>query len=114
MKKIPIIAAIVGFLNGLLGGGAGAILVPYLVKKCKFSQNKALATALAVLLPLSSISVALYWWRGNIDLTLAFPYVLGGAIGGIFGAKIFTKMKENWLKRGFSLLLLFSGVRSFL
>ncbi len=113
-KKYLLTGAVVGFVNGLLGGGAGAILVPILGKYFHLAPQKALATSLAVLLPLSCVSVLLYWLQGNVDLLTAVPYVCGGAVGGIVGGKYFPKIQVSYLQKGFSLLLLVSAFRCLL
>lgn len=113
-KKYLLTGAVVGFINGLLGGGAGAILVPILGKYFRLSPQKSLATSLAVLFPLSCLSVALYWLQGNIDWAIALPYVCGGAVGGIVGGRFFPKIKVSYLQKGFSLLLLVAGLRCLL
>lgn len=112
MKKYVISGGIAGFLNGLFGGGGGALLVPLLQGYCKKEQRQALACSVAIILPLSVVSLHLLWKEGYLDLKIAFPYVLGGALGGIFGGKLFQKANSLWLQRGFALLLLVSGVRA--
>lgn len=111
-KKYFATGSLVGFVNGLLGGGAGGILVPILQRW--LSPREALATSLAVLFPLSCGSVLMYYVQGNLDLALALPYVLGGAVGGIVGGRLFPQLKVQWLQRAFALLLLFSGGRCLL
>ncbi|MFI3252983.1 MAG: TSUP family transporter [Eubacteriales bacterium] len=106
------IGAVVGFVNGLLGGGGGALLAPFFMNK--MPTEKALASSLAVLLSFSCLSVVIYFVQGNIDLAQAFPYVLGGAVGGIIAGKIFPTMKSEWLKKGFSLLMIVAGMRCLL
>ncbi len=114
MLRLLVLGALVGFLNGLLGGGGGAILVPGLLYLGKLSPEKALASSLAIMFPLSILSVGLYFLQGNLHFKEALPYVLGGAVGGILGGKLFPKIKTTWLKKGFYLLLLLRGARCFL
>lgn len=111
MKKYLISGGIAGFLNGFLGGGGGAILAPLLVKYCKQSQREALATSVAVILPICGLSALLFAVNGDLDLNLALPYVLGGGLGGFIGGKVFPKAKSSWLRRGFALLMMISGIR---
>ena len=106
--------AAAGVTNGLFGGGGGSVLVPLLTRLCGLDQRRAFATSVAVILPLCALSVALYWWKGGLDLGAALPYLLGGALGGWAGGKWFKGMKLPWLKRAFSLLLIYGGIRSML
>ena len=100
-----------GACNGFFGGGGGSVLVPLLTRVCGMSQRKAFATSVAVILPLCTLSVGIYLWRGQLDVMLALPYLVGGAAGGYFGGKCFKGVKLPWLKKGFGLLLMVGGIR---
>ena len=103
-----------GAVNGLFGGGGGAVLVPLLNRWCGLEQKRSFATAVAVIFPLCLLSVVIYLLRGGLDLRAALPYVLGGTAGGWRGGKWFKGVRVTWLRRGFGGLLIFSGVRCFL
>ena len=103
-----------GVANGFFGGGGGSVLVPVLTRYCKLEQRQAFATSVAVILPLCALSVAIYFFRGGLDFMAALPYLVGGTLGGWAGGRWFKGMKMGWLKRGFGLLLIYGGVRSFL
>ena len=68
----------------------------------------------AVVLPLSLVSAGVYLCRGAVDLTAAWPYLLGGFAGGLLSGRVFTKVPVGWLRRGFGALLLYGGVRAVL
>ena len=106
--------AAAGVVNGLVGGGGGMALVPMLAGKCGLDQRKAFATSVAVIAPLCALSAGIYYFRGDLDLAAALPYLAGGLIGGWVGGKVFQKVSMVWLRRGFALLLLYGGVRAFL
>ena len=103
-----------GAVNGLFGGGGGAVLVPLLSRWCGLEQKRAFATAVAVIFPLCLLSVVIYLFRGGLDIWIALPYVLGGTVGGWLGGKWFKGVRVKWLRRGFGALLIFSGARCFL
>lgn len=103
-----------GVANGFFGGGGGSVLVPVLTRYCKLEQRQAFATSVAVILPLCALSVVIYFFRGGLDFMAALPYLVGGTVGGWAGGRWFKGMKMGWLKRGFGLLLIYGGVRSFL
>lgn len=69
---------------------------------------------MAIIAPLCALSAAIYYFRGELDLAAALPYLAGGLIGGWVGGRVFQKMSMVWLRRGFALLLLYGGVRAFL
>ena len=106
--------AAAGVVNGFFGGGGGMALVPLLAGKCGLDQRRAFATSVAIIAPLCALSAAIYYFRGELDLAAALPYLAGGLIGGWVGGRVFQKMSMVWLRRGFALLLLYGGVRAFL
>ncbi len=103
-----------GIANGLFGGGGGSVLVPLLTRVCKLEQRRAFATSVAVILPLCALSVVIYLLRGGLDFGVAWPYVVGGTVGGWLGGRLFRGVRVDWLRRGFGLLLIFGGVRCLL
>lgn len=103
-----------GLANGFFGGGGGSVLVPLLTRFCGLDQRRAFATSVAVILPLCVLSVVIYVLRGGLDLTVAWPYLLGGTAGGWLGGKLFKGVRMDWLRRGFGLLLIYGGTRYFL
>ncbi len=100
----------IGFINGLLGAGGGMIAVPVL-KKLGFSQKDAQANAIAVILPISLISAALYLLQGNVKIGDAVIYIPGGIIGTAVGTFLLSKLSSSWLKRIFGGFMVFAGVR---
>lgn len=106
--------AAAGIVNGFFGGGGGQVLVPMLAGKCGLDQRKAFATSVAVIAPLCALSACVYWFRGQLDLALALPYLAGGLVGGFVGGKVFQKLSVTWLRRGFALLILYGGVKALL
>ena len=85
--------------NGRAGGrgqwlfrcGRRLFLVPLLVSWCGMEQRRAFATSVAVILPLSAVSAAIYWMKGGLDVAAAWPYLLGGAVGGVIAGRIFSR-----------------------
>ena len=106
--------AAAGLVNGFFGGGGGMILVPLLAGKCGLDQRKAFATSVAVIAPLCALSAAIYLFRGDLDLALALPYLVGGLVGGLIGGRVFKKLSMKWLRKAFALLILYGAVRSLL
>ncbi len=113
-KKYAVTGALAGLANGLFGSGGGLFLVPLLTAWAGLDQKKAFATSVAVILPLSLVSAAVYFWKGALDLTAAWPYLIGGAAGGLISGRIFQKISIVWLRRLFGLLIVYGGVRAVL
>lgn len=112
--KYVLAGGLAGIANGLFGGGGGSVLVPLLTRICGMEQRRAFATSVAVILPLCALSVGIYLLRGGLALAAAWPYLVGGTVGGWLGGRLFRGVRVNWLRRGFGLLLIFGGVRCLL
>lgn len=106
--------ALAGLTNGLFGAGGGLFLVPLLSRWCSLSERKAFATSVAIIFPLSIISVILYYENGALPIRQAIPYLIGGTIGGLIAGRIFKNVKMLWLRRAFGLLILYGGIRAVL
>ncbi len=112
--KYAVTGALAGAANGFFGAGGGLFLVPLLVSWTKMDERKAFATSVAVILPLSAVSAVIYWMKGGLDIGVAWPYLLGGAAGGLIAGRVFQKVRLLWLRRVFGLLILYGGVRAVL
>lgn len=112
--KYAVTGALAGAANGFFGAGGGLFLVPLLASWTGLAERKAFATSVAVILPLSAVSAVIYWMRGGLDISAAWPYLIGGAIGGMIAGRVFQKIKLVWLRRVFGLLILYGGVRAVL
>lgn len=109
--KLRISGVAAGLVNGCFGGGGGMVLVPLLNGWCGLQQKKALATCVAAILPFCVLSAAIYVLRTDFDWLLALPYLIGGALGGAVGGRLFQNVSALWLRRLFALFLLYGGVR---
>lgn len=103
----------VGVINSLLGAGGGMIAVPIL-KHNGLSQNKAQASAIAVIFPLTVISSIIYILSDKVNLSSALPYLPGGVLGSLLGAFLLPKVPENILRKIFAVFMIWAGVRLFL
>ena len=100
-----------GFLNGLLGSGGGTIVVPSLEFIHKIEEHKAHATAILIILPLSLISVFIYFRSGYIDLILASKVAIGSVLGSILGAKVLKRISSKILKKAFGIILISAAIK---
>jgi len=112
--KYSITGALAGVANGVFGSGGGLFLVPMLTRWCKLPERKAFATSVGVILPLSAVSAVVYFFKGTLDVQLAWPYLLGGAIGGLLSGRFLKKVPVGWLRRGFGALMVYCGVKAVL
>ena len=109
--RYAVTGALAGAANGFFGAGGGLFLVPLLVSWCGMEQRRAFATSVAVILPLSAVSAAIYWMKGGLDVAAAWPYLLGGAIGGGCAAVAGRRIPAVWLHRCFGVIMLWSGIQ---
>ena len=100
----------VGIVNGLLGAGGGMIAVP-LLKKLGLTQKQAHANAVAVILPITVLSAALYLIKGYVRLSDCFVFIPGGILGSLIGTYCLKKISTVWLKRIFGGFMVYAGVR---
>jgi uncharacterized membrane protein YfcA len=98
-----------GCVNGLLGAGGGLILVPMFSGLCGMEDKHALATSVAVILPLSIVS-AFFYLKEGIGLSVT-PYLLGGVIGGFIAGRVFSAIPAVILRRLFGIMILYSSYR---
>jgi len=105
------IGAAAGLVNGMMGTGGGMLLVP-LLTRCGVEPKKAMATSVAVILPLCILSVWICRRSLDANWTQLLPYLGGGLIGGITAGLSFGKVPSLWMRRMFALLLLYGGIRA--
>ena len=100
-----------GLANGLFGGGGGMVFLPLLSRRGDLSQRQLFATCVGVIFPVCLISAGVYFFRGNISLITALPYLLGGLVGGFLGGRLYGRVPTVWLRRLFAMFLFYAGVR---
>ncbi len=110
--RYSLIGAMAGVANGLFGSGGGLFLVPLFISWIGLEEKRAFATSVAVIFPLSVVAFTVFALRGGVDFSLAWPYVLGGAIGGLLSGKLFKRLSVRWLHRLFGALLIYGGVKA--
>ena len=104
--------AAAGLVNGFFGGGGGQVLIPLLTRRCGMEEKRAFATCVAVIAPLCAAAGAGCLLRGSVSFAQAWPYLLGGAAGGLIAGKTFRKLPPELLRRLLALLILYGGVKS--
>ncbi len=112
--RYTVIGALAGLANGLFGSGGGLFLVPLFVKWTAMEQKRAFATSVAVVFLLSPVSLAVFLLGGGMPLSGVWPYLAGGALGGVVAGLTFGKASPTLLRRLFGALLIYGGVRAVL
>ena len=99
-----------GLINGLLGSGGGMLAVPAL-ERSGVEANRAHATSVAVMLPLSAVSAFFYLRSGGVSIRDALPYIPGGIVGALMGVMLLRRVKPGLLRKIFGGLAVYSGMR---
>lgn len=114
MRKRIITGGLAGAANGFFGAGGGLFLVPLFVRWLKLEQKQAFATSVAVIFPLSAVSLVVYYLKGGISIAAIWPTLLGGLVGGLIAGRIFGKIHVTLLRRIFGILIIYGGIRAVL
>ncbi len=115
MKKV--ISYTLSFLTGvinIIAGSCGGIIAVENLKYNNIDSANAHATAIAVILPLTIISAAVYIYRGDVKISDSYVYLLPGLIGSAAGAYLLPKIPEKFLSKAFSVFIIYAGVKMFL
>jgi len=110
MKKF-FTGVLCGIFNGLLGAGGGVVAVLSLRKFLGVETHKSHATAVAIILPLTVVSAAIYLGGYQVDIATAAWVTAGGMIGGMIGAKLLKKISANILHKIFGAVMIFAAIR---
>lgn len=109
--KNTIIGILTGFINGIFGSGGGTLLVPILNNIIKIEEHKSHATALSVIIFLSSASSVIYISKGTYDIGLTLQVACGSIVGGIIGAKLLSKLTGKFLRISFGIIMIIAALR---
>ena len=107
------IGLLAGFLNGLLGAGGGIAVViglRALFQKKPVNGHSFYATAIAVMLPLSVLSVWQYARGGHLPTVSLWGLILTAMLGGALGALALRWITPRVLGRIFATAVLISGI----
>ncbi len=112
MRKIWLTVAggIAGLINGLFGAGGGMLLVPLLGKKAGIEEQERFPSSVAIIAPICIVSL-LFSGKWQVSLLGVLPYLLGGALGGVFAGIWGKKIPSLWLHRILGGLILWGGIR---
>lgn len=100
-----------GAVNGLLGSGAGIVLI-YLLSYLypKKEKRDIFALSLCTVFFLTLCSAVFYGAGGRYSLGDFLPYALPALVGGVVGSLLLAKINGQRLKLLFSVLLIISGI----
>ncbi len=111
--RLLFIGLLAGFTNGLLGAGGGILIVfgmTPLLSADKQGQRDVFANALAVMMPVSVVSVVSYLLAGRFEGAPFSLYLLPAVAGGLLGGFLLDRLKLPLIKRLFAVIVIWSGL----
>lgn len=105
------ISIVAGFVSSVLGIGGGALKVPVMNMVMGLPFRVAAATSNYMIGITAAASALLYFRRGEIDLAVATPTVLGVLAGAAFGSWAMPRTPVAALRSVFALVLVAVGVQ---
>ena len=120
IRRLSLLGSMVGFQAGLLGIGAGSMLVPYFTR-CHLRMRNAAGTSIICSLPISIIgTITLVLATRHITTSTAWstgyvywPATLSVAVTSLIFAPMGVQLARRWsnarLKRLFSMILVFTA-----
>lgn len=105
-----LVGAATGFLAAL-GVGGGSLLILWLNLVLGLTPETARMVNLLFFLPTAAIACIFRAWQKTLSLRSAFPAIAGGCIFAILGTLAAGAVDTEVLKKGFGILLLFTGLR---
>jgi uncharacterized protein len=99
-----------GILSALLGIGSGIIKVLAMDQTMRLPFKVSTTTSNFMIGVTAAASAGVYLHLGYIDPTLAFPVMLGVLAGALFGARVLTRGKTEWLRRIFTTIVVVTAL----
>lgn len=111
LLPLSLIGAAAGAVNGLLGSGAGIVLI-YALRAVypKMKERELFVLSLCTVFFLTLSSALFYGADGRYSLADFLPYALPAAGGGVVGSLILARINTALLKKVFCVLLIISGI----
>jgi uncharacterized membrane protein YfcA len=109
--KIILLGFITGLINGLFGSGGGTVIVPGMFFFLGVEEHKAHATAISIILPLTIVSMFIYFKHGIIVWDITLKVALGGILGGYIGARLLNRIPSHLLRKGFAIFMILAAFR---
>lgn len=104
-----VLGVIVGILSSGSGLGGGFLVVPFLIY-LGHEEKIAVGTSLLFVALVAVSSLWAHSRLGNVDLKTGLLLAAGGILGAQLGPQILANISDQNFKRGFSFLLIATGI----
>ena len=102
---------VLGFINGLLGGGGGMLCVPILKAFLNLPDKQAHATSVLTTSLLSIATLVVYITTLNVNFTYVPLLSIGVLVGGIFGSILLKKFSDKTINIIFIFVMFIAGIK---
>jgi hypothetical protein len=106
-----VLGLVAGFASGCFGIGGGILMVPAFILLFGLNYHVAVATSLALILPISIAGVAVNWKLGNVNWNAFWSCGLAGMAGAVLGVLAIQQINALMAKRLFAVFLIYSAWR---
>ena len=113
-RRLPLAVGgsfLAGNVSGLLGVGGGVVTVPLVHLVMGAPMRVSVATSNFMIGLTAAAGAYAYLFRGDIDVRLAAPVVVGVALGAALGAAISGRIRTTWLVGLFVVVVAYVAVR---
>lgn len=100
-----------GFLSGVLGGGGGAIMIPFMTGPLRLGQHVAHGTSLAIIVVTAAVAATAFTLTEPVGIGLTTALTLGAVSGAIVGAKGALRIPAMRLRQLLALFLITVSLR---
>jgi len=103
-------SGVISFITQIASSGAGALMLPVLVKKCNCPPKHVAGTSVLFGVVISAVGTVLHFNLGNVPIFLVM-FLLIGSIPGVFlGVRLASKISPRILITTFSVLILVAAI----
>ncbi len=110
-KKGLIIGAISGLIAGITGTGGGAVNMPLFLGVLRLPVHYAVALSTFLIFPSAVAAAIQHICTGQVDYSIATPFLLGAATGALFGPRIAVRLSRDKLRLIIGVVLLYVSLR---
>jgi uncharacterized membrane protein YfcA len=117
IRRLPLglgASLLAGWVSGLLGVGGGFLQVPVMVAGMRVPVRAAVATSSLMIGVTACAGAIVYFFRGMIDPSVAFPVIFGVTIGALLGSRLSIRMRTAALSVGLAAILFILAVQMLL
>jgi uncharacterized membrane protein YfcA len=108
--RLVAIGLVAGVFSAFFGVGGGIVAVPLLILVAAFPERVATATSLLAIAITASAGVAVFAFRGEVDVGYAALVGLPATFGALAGAAWQQRIRTSTLTYGFAVLLTAIGL----